>query len=118
METKLTPRTIEDDLLKKVERLEVFEERFKMYFDKISINVINDSLWFDLLCEVYPKNGTTFENTFMVYCVLYDKDNKILREGSNYILADQFFGFEVIRFNFYDYDLATRVEKIRLYPQN
>ena len=36
MKTKLTPRTVEDDLLKKVERLEVFEEKYQIYFDKIN----------------------------------------------------------------------------------
>jgi hypothetical protein len=115
MEAKLTPRTIEVDLLKKIERLEVFEERFKMYFDKLSINV-DEYFGFNLLFEAYPISGTTFENTFMINCILYDKENKILKKADNYIIADTFFGFEVFDFRFSDNGIAKRVEKIRLYP--
>lgn len=117
MKTKLTPRSIEDDLLKKVERLEVFEERFKMYFDNISINITNDRFWFEILCEVYPKSGTTFEDSFYINCVLYDIDNKILAQKDSTLYAVQFFGFKVIRFDFQNDDLVNRINKIRLYPQ-
>src|SRR6185312_7286953 len=94
VEIKLSAKQIEKHLLKHIERLEAFEDKLSIYLDKISLKV-EDTLRFKILGEVHTKSGTSIEENFKIYCVLYDKDNSILEQESQYILKDKFFGFQV-----------------------
>lgn len=54
LEIKFTPKQLEKILLKKIERLDAFEERLEVQFEKLSIKVDNDdSIWFSLFGELH-----------------------------------------------------------------
>lgn len=102
-------------LLKKVERLDAFEERFAMKFERISINI--DEYSIQLFFEVHPINGTTIENTFYVEIVLYDKEGYILDKRDTVFIKENFFGFEVVKISF-DNEIKEKIDKIRIFPRN
>lgn len=113
---KLTPKQLEKNLLKRIERLEAFEERLGVSFQNISIKIeVNN--WFTVFCEVHSTNGTTINDDLSIECVLYDKDGSILNKEKKDILSDDFFGFELLHMNFYEDLIAEKVNKIRIYPK-
>ncbi len=116
IEIKLSPKQIEKNLLKHIERLEAFEDRLEIYLDKISLKV-NEDLSFKILGEVHSKNGTGIEENFKIYCVLYDTENSILEQQSQYILKSSFFGFQIFELNFFDAGISALVNSLRIYPQ-
>jgi len=116
IEVKITPKQLERNLIKRIERLEAFEEKLDVSIDKISLKIEND-LSFKILAELHPNNGTTIYEDIRIRCVLYSNDNSILGETSAYIRKDDFFGFEVITFNFYDDGIAELVNEIRIFPK-
>jgi len=116
IEIKLSPSQLQKQLLKKIERLESFEERLGVSFENISIKINNDSRFF-LFCEIHSNAGTTITNNLSVECVLYDLEGSILGKETRYINKDNFFGFELIEIAFYEDYIANRVNKIRLYPK-
>ena len=116
VEIKLSPSQLQKKLLKKIERLESFEERLGVSFENISININNDNR-FSLFCEMHSNAGATINNHLNVECVLYDLEGSILDKESRFINKDIFFGFELIEIEFYEDNIANKVNKIRLYPK-
>lgn len=114
IEIKLTPKQFEKSLLKRIERLEAFEERFEISIQNISIKVES---FISLFCEIHPINGTTIKENFEIECVIYDKDGLVLNKKSAHLYAEDFFGFEVLELNFFGDDVAAQISKIRLYPK-
>lgn len=118
LEIKFTPKQLEKILLKKIERLEAFEERLNVSIEKLSIKVDNDdSAWFSLFGELHSKTNTELEETIKVVCVIYDKQGSIIEQEYKYFLKDSFFGFEVFEFRFQEYGIANEVGSIRIYPK-
>lgn len=118
LEIKFTPKQLEKILLKKIERLDAFEERLEVQFEKLSIKVDNDeSNWFSLFGELHTTGGTELKNSIEVICVLYDKEGKILEQSTEYFSVDSFFGFEVFEFRFQEDGIANEVGSIRIYPK-
>lgn len=116
LEIKFTPKQLEKILLKKIERLDAFEERLEVQFEKLSIKV-GESIWFSLFGELHTTSFTELKNSIEVVCILYDKDGKILEKKSKYFSSDSFFGFEVFEFSFLKNGIANEVGSIRLYPK-
>lgn len=114
IEIKLTPKQFEKSLLKRVERLEAFEERFEISIQNISFKIES---FITLFCEVHPNNGTSIKESFEIECVIYDKDGLVLDKKKSYLDSDDFFGFEVIELNFFGDDVASKINKIRIYPK-
>lgn len=118
LEIKFTPKQLEKNLLKKIERLDAFEERLEVQFEKLSIKVDNDdSVWFSLYGELHSTDGTELKNSIDVVCVLYDKEGKILEQSTKYFSHNSFFGFEVFEFRFSEDGIANEVGSIRIYPK-
>jgi len=116
IDIKLSPKQLGKNLLKRVERLESFEDKLGVYFDKLSLK-IEDDFAFAILGEVHSKNGTSIGDSFEVTCVLYDIEDSILEQKTKYILKDNFLGFEIFEINFYRDGIANEVSKIRIYPK-
>lgn len=114
-EIKLSPKQLEKNLLKRIERFESFEDRLGVSFDKISVKV-NDGLTFVIYFEVHSNTGTTLEKTLKVFCVLYNLEDSILAQTDIYVQAEKFFGFATKEFWFSGV-IATEVSKIRIYPE-
>lgn len=115
-EIKLSPKQLEKILLKKIERLDAFEERLNVSIEKLSIKVYNDG-YFSLFGELHNKTTTELEGTIKVVCVIYDKQGSIIEQDEKYFLKDSFFGFEVFEFKFYEDGIAHEIGSIRIYPK-
>lgn len=117
LEIKFTPKQLEKILLKKIERLDAFEERLNVRIEKLSIKVDNDdSAWFSLFGELHSTTSIELEETIKVVCVIYDKQGSIIEQNDKYFIKDSFFGFEVFEFRFIEYGIANEVGSIRIYP--
>jgi hypothetical protein len=117
-EIKLTPKQLEKRLIKRIERLEVFEERLGVSIQKISLKLNEGWIWATLYCELHAINGTSIEDSLNLECVLYDNEGSIIDKESSYINANNFFGFELIKLTFTgDISKAQQVSKIRIYPK-
>ena len=114
IDIKLTPKQLEKSLLKKVERLEAFEERFEISIQNISIKI--DS-FITLFCEIHPLNGTSIKEKFYIECVIYDKDGIVLDKKASCLDSEDFFGFQILELNFFGNDIAVQISKIRIYPK-
>lgn len=118
IEIKLTPKQLEKSLIKRIERLEAFEERLGVSIQNISLKIKDGYIWATLYCELHSANGTTLEESVNIECVLYDNEGSIIDKQSTYIDADEFFGFELIELTFTgDISKADQVSKIRIYPK-
>jgi hypothetical protein len=115
VEIKSTPKQLEKSLLKRIERLDAFEEKLEVSLQNISTKIINDKNDFTLFCELHSSSGTNIKDSIYVECVLYDNDGLVLEKSSQSIDPDDFFGFEVIEF--YKIGNAKDVNKIRIYPK-
>ena len=109
-------KILEKSLLQKIERLEAFEDRMKIRLENLSIKIDNNN-WLTLFCEVHPLNGTTINEYIEVECVIYDNEGTILEVDSKSLDEEDFFGFEILKFDFYDKELVDKIGKIRLYPK-
>lgn len=114
IEMELTTKQLEKSLLKRVERLEAFEERLEISIQNISIKIES---YITLFCEIYPVNGSSIKENFKIECVIYDNDGLVLDRNERYLQSDDFFGFEVIELNFFGDDIAKQISKIRIYPK-
>lgn len=106
-------KILEKSLLKKIERLEAFEEKMYVVFEKMSIRVSDKS--FNIFFELHPKSGTSLKERVKIECVIYNNEGSILEKENVYIYEDSFFGFEVIEFNIYH--ILDEVDKIRIFPK-
>lgn len=114
-EIKLSPKQLEKNLLKRIERFEAFEDRLGIYLDKMSVKV-NKDLTFVIYFEVHSSKGTNLENALKIFCVLYNLEDSILAQTDTYVLSEKFFGFTTKEFWFSGV-IATDVSKIRIYPE-
>jgi len=103
-------------LIKRIERLEAFEERMQIRLENFTIKV-DEEKWVRILFEVYPIDGTTIDSNMNIECILYDKENSILEKDYTYITSEDFFGFEVVELNFQEDGIADEIDKIRIYPK-
>lgn len=108
-------KILEKSLLKKIERLEAFEERQKVSLEKFSIRISDNSNYFKIYFELHPNIGTSINQNIRVECIIYDKVGLILDKTSQAIFENEFFGFEVIGFTL---DLSEEIDKIRIYPNH
>lgn len=110
-------KIIGKSLKQKIERLEAFEERIQIRMENFSVKIEHEEKWVTLFCEVYPLNGTNISSDFSVECILYDNEGSIIAKESANIYSDEFFGFEVVEFNFQEDGIADEIGRIRIYPK-
>lgn len=118
LEIKFTAKQLEKILLKKIERLDAFEERLNVNIEKLSIKVRNDDTgWFNLLGEIHPRVGITIDENTKLICILYDKEGGILKQESKTFYSENFYGFEIFDFVIQKDNIANEIGSIRLYPK-
>jgi hypothetical protein len=119
IEIKLSPKQLEKNLLRRVQRLDAFEERFNIRFEKLSIRVENSSYnSFKLLGELHSTIGTELKSSLRIVCVLYDNSGGIIQQSEKSIYKGEFFAFEVFEFYFYGDSFINDIASIRIYPKN
>ncbi|TDB69149.1 hypothetical protein [Arundinibacter roseus] len=112
----LTKKLIQNSLTKKLERLEVFEEKYKVTFESLTIEVKSNDL-ITVVGELHSSEGMYLKNTsFFVYAIAYDEEGIIIAQNRDRIHKERFYGFEIIDFNLAGHDIVNRVRKIRVYP--
>lgn len=118
IEIKLTAKQLQKDILKKIERLEAFEERLGVHFDHLSIEV-NDSFneWAYLHGEIHSDNGSTIDKNIHIIGVIYDTTGLIIDQKNHYIDCNKFYGFEVFTLSFQQDGIASKIGKIRIFPK-
>jgi hypothetical protein len=118
IEIKLTPKQFEKRLMKKIERLEAFEERLGVSLQNISLKINDNFIWATIYCEVHSTSGTTLKESLNIECVMYDNDGLIIDRESAYVGSDDFFGFGIIELTFSgNISEAEQISKIRIYPK-
>lgn len=115
VEVKLTPKQIAKKLVKKIERIDAFEDKFGILIDNTSINVDDDSI--DIFLEISATKDNTINKSFYLKCIYYDNDNSIIDITQKYVDKDDFFAFSTIEISKYGID-CTNISKIRIYPSN
>lgn len=99
-----------------LERIQDFEDRLGIRFEKISIKV-EDYGGMVLYAEVHPTSGQELKQDVNIECVLYDSSGGIIGKERTFIFSDDFFGFEVVDFYFNDEGIEDRLGMIKLYPK-
>lgn len=118
IEIKQTPKQLEKRLIKRIERLEAFEERLGVSIQNLSLKINDSYKWATIFCELHSTNGTTIEKSMKIECVLYDNDGSIIDTETAYVNSDSFFGFELVELNFTGNESkAEQISKIRIYPK-
>jgi hypothetical protein len=104
------------DLTNKIERLEAFEERLGVHLEALYASLNDTSL--NINGELHVNSGTTLETNLKIDCAVYDGLGRILASDSNYIITENFYGFEVFNFSIYEKSLLSNtIAKIRVFPK-
>lgn len=112
----VNPKQLEKHLLGKIERLEVFEEKFGVSIRSLSVKYGSEK-WFRIFYELHPLEGTSINNRICIECVCYDNEGFIIFKTSDSFNPKDFFGFEVVQIYVEPIEVS-RVSKIRIYPKN
>lgn len=116
-DVKPTPRVASKALTKGIERLEVFEEKFGIVLDKLSVNVSENYGSVTVVGEVHLKDGTSLAKNLTVVVVAYDSDGSIIGTGEATLYAQTFSGFDVLDITLYAADIGWLATRIRVFPK-
>ena len=101
----------------KIERLEVFEEKYDVRFDSLSAfqsyDEDDDEFTVKIFGELYARAGTSIDQDLDIIAALYDEEGKLIQLESNTIYKDDFFGFYA--FHLHVWSVVTAPSRIRLY---
>lgn len=117
VEIELTPKQLCKHLVKRIERLETFEERLNVSIQNISIEPDSINDWINLFCEIHPINGMDLKEDLTIECVFYDDEGMVIDKYTQSIYSEDFYGFELIEFSFNGKGVIERIAKIRIYPK-
>ncbi|RCW60159.1 hypothetical protein [Halanaerobium] len=101
------------DITNKLERLEVFEEKFNIDLDGLYCESDENNNIF-ITGEVHLKEGNELDQDIQILAVCYDDKNRVIKKSEFIIYDNKFFGFEVLQISIYE--LSQLPNKIRIYP--
>ena len=116
-DVKPTPRVVSKALTKGIERLEVFEERFGIVLDKLSVNVSDDYAWLTIVGEVHLAGGGSLARDVKLVAVAYDSEGSIIGTGESTVYAQKFSGFDVLNITLHARDIGLVATRIRVFPK-
>ena len=108
----------EGDLTRRIERLELFEERLGVRLESLSalIEIDQDPPFaLNVYGELHPRDGTELQSDVELIVVAYDQSGRIVGTDSTNFDAENFFGFETFRIWFYL--PVNEIVRIRVYPK-
>ena len=82
LDVKPTPRVASKALTKHIERLEVFEERFGIVLDKVSVNVSDGYRSLTVAGEIHLAGGGSLAKDIALVAVAYDREGGIIETGT------------------------------------
>ncbi|MHA6279027.1 hypothetical protein ACXYMT_02510 [Salinimicrobium sp. CAU 1759] len=106
---------LEKQLFKRIERLEMFEERMGIKIEKLTLQVPYED-WLRLYFEVHPIKGMTLKESIHIEAVVYDSDGNIIQMTHTVLITEKFYAFEVCKLTFTDLNL-NNISRVRLYPK-
>jgi len=112
-----TPRVAAKALTKRIERLEVFEEKFGIVLDKLSVNVSDDYHWLTVAGEVHLGGSGSLATDITLVAVIYDSDGGIIATGDCSFSARTFPGFDVFTMTLNAWDIGILATRIRVFPK-
>jgi len=115
VEIELTENQLKNKLVKSIERLEIFEKEIGITFEKLSITKIENNQ-FTLLTEINSSLDLKIKDDLRIFCIVYNSKNEILYTHEEYINAQNFYGFEIVKFWIYPVN-PLEVKSIRLFPK-
>jgi len=115
----MSKKELEKILLSKIERLEAFEERMNVRLDNLSIKINDiDDGDFTLFGELHSRDGgTELKERINLMCIVYNAKGEIIEKKQDVIFPEDFFGFEVFDFDFYEDGIIHEIGAIRIYPK-
>ncbi len=115
----MSKKELEKILLSKIERLEAFEERMNVRLENLSIKINDiDDGDFTLFGELHPRDGgTELKGRINLMCIVYNAKGEIIKKKQDAIFPEDFFGFEVFDFDFYEDGIIHEIGAIRIYPK-
>ena len=115
-------KEISRELLNKIERVQVFEEKLGITYENISIRISEpfDEIELTIFADVRLVDEVKFQKNSMIETkvTFYDEDNYILDMLSDHINVRDFLGFETRRLysRYIDFKLED-IAKIRILPR-
>jgi len=106
---------LEKELLSKIERLELLEERFQIRFEALNV-VVDEDGWVTVNFELLSNSGAEIKESILVNLVFYKKEGGIIYSDDRLVSNNDFFGIAVFKFNFQEDGAAHDIGKIRLFP--
>ena len=116
-DVKPTPRVASKALTKSVERLEVFEERFGVTLEKVSVNVSDDFAWLTVAGEVHLAGSGSLARDIKLVAAAYDSEGSIIGTGETTVYAQRFSGFDVFTMTIHTADIGLLATRIRVFPK-
>lgn len=104
-----------------IERLDVFEEKYQIIFENISVQFIDKcpkKLW--VFYELRSSTGNELNLKYIeINCTIYSNSGEIMDTKSNTHSSNLFWGFEIdgYEFEFENDNDIMNIGKIRIYPQ-
>ena len=95
----------------------MFEEKFGIVLDKLSVNVSENYGSVTVVGEVHLKDGTSLAKNLTVVVVAYDSDGSIIGTGEATLYAQTFSGFDVLDITLYAADIGWLATRIRVFPK-
>jgi hypothetical protein len=114
---KPTPRVVSRALTKGIERLEVFEERFGIVLDKLSVNASDDYRFLTVAGEIHLAGSGSLAKDITLVAVAYDSEGCVMETGQSSISAEGFSGFDVFSLTLCATDIGLLARRIRVFPK-
>ncbi len=99
-----------------IETLPDHENRYGITIDKTSART--DAYGFLIvICEAKAISGSSIKQDIEIQCALYDENGFPVDSSSEYLSSEEFFQFQLIKFDFAEEGLSQLVRKIKIYPK-
>ena len=99
-----------------LERIQDLEDRLNVTFENISVKT-DEYGNFSLFTEIHTTNGSELSQNIRIDSVLYNSEGSIIAKEDKLLFADEFYGFEVLEFKYFEEGIADAIAKIKLYPK-
>ena len=99
-----------------LELIQYLEYSLNVSFEIISLKT-DEYCNFSLFSEIHTTNGSELSQNIRIDSVLYNSEGSIIAKEDKLLFADEFYGFEVLEFKYFEEGIADAIAKIKLYPK-
>lgn len=117
IEVKPTPKELSRMLTKRIERLEVIEERLGVLLDKLFVKVSEDYSDITITGEIHTRGGTTLNNDIEIAAIAYDHEGLVIETSAETFYSEDFYAFDVISIRLWSSEIGLETKRIRIFPK-